>query len=300
MTTSLRSTGATSRFGPGVEPGEQQQVLDQVRHPLGLGLDPAHRERGVRRHRVALAPGQLGVAADGGERVAQLVRGVGDELAHLGLARLPRGERVLDVVEHVVERLPHPADLRGRVGVLGRDADGQRDLAPVERELRDLLGGRGDPVQRAQAACARPCARRPTAPRDGEPGEHGLEPDELRPAGGRRPRAGRPSTATPGDDLPVDGDEVDVPAPGRGSARARAGRPSACPRWRSSARDRVERRVVGMTDSMLAVGADDLADAGRAVGGDGRGERARRLAGDDQLVRAGRAARPGRPAARGR
>ena len=61
-----------------------------------------------------LAPGQLGVAADRGQRVAQLVGRVGHELPHLGLARLPGGQRLLDVVQHVVERLPDPADLGGR------------------------------------------------------------------------------------------------------------------------------------------------------------------------------------------
>ena len=69
---------------PGVQPGQQQQVVDQGGHPRGLGLDPAQRVRdglGV----VLVAAGQFGVAADGGQRGAQFVRGVGDELADPGL-----------------------------------------------------------------------------------------------------------------------------------------------------------------------------------------------------------------------
>ena len=40
------------------------------------------------------------------QRVAQFVRCVGHELPHPRLGRLARSERLLDVVEHVVERLP--------------------------------------------------------------------------------------------------------------------------------------------------------------------------------------------------
>ena len=54
---------------------------------------------------------QLGVAADRGERRAQLVRGVGEEAAQALFARRARGERLLEPVEHRVEREPEPADL---------------------------------------------------------------------------------------------------------------------------------------------------------------------------------------------
>ena len=103
-------------------PGQQQQVLDEPLHPQRLGLDARQRVGDRRGHRLALATGQLGIPADGGERGAQLVRGVGDELAHPLLALVTRLQRALDVVEHVVEREPDLADLGARVGVARRGA----------------------------------------------------------------------------------------------------------------------------------------------------------------------------------
>ena len=72
------------------------------------------------RHRigvVAHALRQLGVAADRGQRRAQFVAGVGDELAHPGLAGLPRRQRGRDVVEHPVQRRPELPNLGARVGI---------------------------------------------------------------------------------------------------------------------------------------------------------------------------------------
>ena len=110
---------------------------------------------------VAVAPGQLGVAADRRQRRAQLVAGVGDEPAHPGLAGLPRGQGVGDVVEHPVQRAADLADLGARIGVGIRHPLGQRDLAPVQRQLADPGGGRGDPAQRPQRAAHDDAARRP-------------------------------------------------------------------------------------------------------------------------------------------
>ncbi len=104
--------------------------------------------------------------------------GIGDEAAHLGLAGLPGGERLLDVVQHVVERLSHPADLGRGVGVRRRDADGQGHLAAVERQLGDLLGGRGDPVEWPQAAGDHG-AGGDDRPGHGEQGQDRLQPDQL-------------------------------------------------------------------------------------------------------------------------
>ena len=72
--------------------------------------------------------------------------GVGDELAHAGLAGLPRGERAADVAEHPVERRADLADLGARVGVDRRHPLGERDLAAVQRQLGDPAGGGGHPV----------------------------------------------------------------------------------------------------------------------------------------------------------
>ena len=71
----------------GVQPGQQQQVLDQRGHPLGLRRDPGERVLG-RPARAVARRRQLGVAADRGQRGAQLVAGVGDELAQPRLAVL--------------------------------------------------------------------------------------------------------------------------------------------------------------------------------------------------------------------
>ena len=76
----------------GVQPGQQQQVLDQRGHPGRLRLHPAHRVRHIVRYPGIAAPRQLGVPADGGQRRAQFVAGVGDELADPGLAGLPGGQ----------------------------------------------------------------------------------------------------------------------------------------------------------------------------------------------------------------
>ena len=136
----------------GVEAGEEEQVLDELLHPQRLGLDPADGVGDGGGHGVRLAAGQLGVAADRGERGPQLVRGVGDELPHLRLALLPGLERRLDVVEHRVEGEGDLADLGALVGVVRRDAHRERDVTRVELEPRDAAGGGGDPVEGREAA----------------------------------------------------------------------------------------------------------------------------------------------------
>ena len=125
-----------------VEPRERQQVLDQHAHARGLVLDPPHRLLDVLVGARGAHPVQLGVAADRGERRAQLVRGVGDELAQAVLARLALGEGALEPVEHLVERNADAADLGALVGRL--DAVG-------EVAARDPPGGVADAVEREQA-----------------------------------------------------------------------------------------------------------------------------------------------------
>lgn len=102
---------------PRVEPGEQQQILDEQRHPPGLGLDPPERVPGVGPDVLSSASGQLGVPANGGEGSAQLVTGVGDELPDPRLALLPCVQRPVDVIEHPVERGTDLADLGVRIGL---------------------------------------------------------------------------------------------------------------------------------------------------------------------------------------
>jgi hypothetical protein len=125
-----------------VEPGEHQQVLDEDTHARGLLLDAPHRLLRLRRAARGAHAEQLGVAADRGQRRAQLVRRVGDELAQAVLALLALGERTLEAVEHRVERDPEAPDLGAGVGGL----DAVRQVAAGDR-----AGGVAHAVEREQA-----------------------------------------------------------------------------------------------------------------------------------------------------
>ena len=154
-----------------VQPRQRQQVLDEHAHARGLVLDPAHRLGDV----LGLARGahaeQLGVAADRDQRRAQLVRGVGDEAAQPLLARLARGERVLEPVEHAVQREPEPADLGARVGRLdavGEVAAGDRRggvAHAVEREQADAHDDEREAADQRRARRRSRCPRRAAAAR---------------------------------------------------------------------------------------------------------------------------------------
>ena len=99
-----------------IQPSQQQQVVDQPAHPGGLGLDPFHGVRDIRRQLVAGTTGQLGVPANCGQRRPQFVTGVGNELTYLALALLPCGQRVGHMAEHAIERSTNLPDLGVRLG----------------------------------------------------------------------------------------------------------------------------------------------------------------------------------------
>ena len=124
-----------------VEARERQQVLDEHAHACRLVLDPAHRLLDVGGRAGRAHPEQLRIAADRRQRGPQLVRRVGDELAQPVLARLALGERVLEAVEHGVEREPDAADLGARV----RAGDAMREVA-----ARDPARRVPDAVERQQ------------------------------------------------------------------------------------------------------------------------------------------------------
>ena len=160
------------RPDPLVEPGEREQVLDQPLDPPHLGHRHAPRPAAPpRRVGLLLAGEDFELAADRGQRAAQLVRGVGDELA------LP-GEGVVEAVEHVVERL-------GEGRELGR---GGRARFEPWRQVPgvDLAGGRREPPQRRGGARGQEVA-----------GEERRDERRPRRPGGRsvRPRPGRPRSA---------------------------------------------------------------------------------------------------------
>ncbi len=87
-----------------VEAREREEVLDEHAHAGGLLLDPAHRLLGVRGIARGPEAEELGVAAHGGQRGAELMGGVGEEPAQALLARLALGEGLLEPGEHGVER----------------------------------------------------------------------------------------------------------------------------------------------------------------------------------------------------
>ncbi len=133
-----------------VQPGQQQHVLDQGGHPRGLLLDLA--EGGADVVVVGAAARQLGVARDGGQRRAQLVRGVRDELADLLLAAVPGLEGGLHVGEQGVERGAHLADLGALVGEVLRHAFGEVDVALGQRQRGDRVRGGRHLGQRPELA----------------------------------------------------------------------------------------------------------------------------------------------------
>jgi hypothetical protein len=145
-----------------VEPGEQQQVVDEDAHPGGLGQHAAEGVRHLLRGVAAPQQGELRVAADGGQGSAQLVAGVGGEAAQPGLARRPPSQGVLHVAEHPVERQSDLAGLGGRIRV--GHPGGQRHLAGLQRQLGHLRGRGGDPAQRAE--------REPDPEEPDDPGEY--------------------------------------------------------------------------------------------------------------------------------
>ena len=100
--------------------GQQQQIVHEPLHPLGLRAHETRDPRHVLARHVGLASQHLELAPHHGQRRAQLVRRVRHERA---LAR----ERVVQAVEHVVERLGEKADLVAGAG----GAHAMRDVAGV-------------------------------------------------------------------------------------------------------------------------------------------------------------------------
>ena len=153
-----------------VEPGQQQEVLDQQPHPGRLVLDPPHQAVQLGRVARPALPVQLGEAPDGGQGRAQLVAGVGHEAPHpvlgapgrllgaagAGLGGGPGPEGRLDLGQHGVEGPAEPADLGARVAVghpAGQVAGGDRPGRLLDLDQRPQAGpddGRPDRGQGQQ------------------------------------------------------------------------------------------------------------------------------------------------------
>ena len=169
-TTSARSTGSTD-VGQRLVAGQLDQVADQRGQLLDLGAHVVEQlgaglRRQPRRRLVGLGE-QVEVGAQRGERGAQLVAGVGDQLA-LPVAR--GGQRG----EHLVERRGQPGDLvvaLDRQRVAGPRCGRSRSTAAVSRRT-------GRRPLRATAQPAMPAAITPARPKrsitDAELAEHVL------------------------------------------------------------------------------------------------------------------------------
>ena len=127
-TTSERSIGSWRAIAPGVGAGEQQEVGDQ----------PAHAARGAqgRGRRLALLAlerllEQLEVRQHGGQRRAQLVRGVGHELPLAREGRLGLAAGGVERAQHALERARELADL-----VVGFGRGIATDVSPVRSTRR--------------------------------------------------------------------------------------------------------------------------------------------------------------------
>ena len=130
-----------------VEVRQQQQVLDDHAHPLGLRLDPAHRKRQVVGPAGRAAVKQLGEAAHRCQRRAQLVRRVGHEPAQPILRLPPLLEGLLDLGQHHVQGSGQVTDL-GAGRLLWH--------ALCEVAAGDRRGRVLDPHQRPQLAAHQP------------------------------------------------------------------------------------------------------------------------------------------------
>ncbi len=97
---------------------EEQQVVDQHAHTVGLLLDPPHRLGEVFRTLGRTATEQLGVPANGGQWRSQLMGRIAHEAPQPRLGRSALVERVLDLLQHLVERESQPPDLGVFVGGL--------------------------------------------------------------------------------------------------------------------------------------------------------------------------------------
>ena len=131
-----------AQLAPGVQAGQQQQVLDERRHPHRLGVHALQGVGGLLR-KVGIGPlpaDELGVAADRGQRCAQLVGGVGDELTHLRLRALAPLERVARTAHRVASQ---PLE-RGEVSIKDRveesDLTSSAEVGHVGGALNTLLG----------------------------------------------------------------------------------------------------------------------------------------------------------------
>ena len=205
---------------PFVEPGEEQEIVDQEAHALRFASDPAHRAREVVRPRRCSAGEELGIRTDRGQRGPQLVRRVGHEAPELLLRRLAFLEGCLDLREHRVQREPEAADL----GLFVDALDALRKVARGDAPRR-----RGDGVERPEAEPYHPEPERRERGKDRcrdeqldeeEPVERPVHVAQRRGDDEHRPRTGLDRGANAVATVSVDGRDGEVAH----ALEARAGR----------------------------------------------------------------------------
>ena len=97
-----------------IQLGQEQEVLDQAPHARRFLLDPLQRSVDARLVGEPAPAQQFGVPPDRRQGRAELVGGVGHELAQALLGGRLLGEGLLDLGEHLVEGGPEASDLGGR------------------------------------------------------------------------------------------------------------------------------------------------------------------------------------------
>ena len=175
--------GGLVQRAPLVEAGQEQQVVHQDAHALGLLLDAAHGDGQVLGALGRTPAEELGVAPDRRQRGPQLVGGIRHEPPEPRLGGGPFGEGRLDLAEHGVEGQAQPAHLGALVGRL--DPTGQVPGG-------DGPGGGADGVERTQADADDPGRQPADEHQDGD-GDDELDPHQPRAAWlARRSAAGPP------------------------------------------------------------------------------------------------------------
>ncbi|GHI96384.1 hypothetical protein TPA0905_58550 [Streptomyces olivaceus] len=151
------------------ELGEQEEVVDQAAHAVGVVHDPAVRLPAPPAGHPGLVDEQLGETLDRRERSAQFVTRVRHEPPHAPLRVLGPVQGAAEPVEHRVERQTQAPHLR--VGV------GHRHVQ-LQVARGDVLGGALHPGERTQAEADGGVAQQHHAAR-GQRAESDTEPEQL-------------------------------------------------------------------------------------------------------------------------
>ncbi len=105
--------------------GQDEESLEEPLHLVEFGAQPPGEHRGLRRDRFRLGLRDVERGAHGGQRGAQLVRGVGDEPALGGERALQPGQQLVDGVGEILDLVQRAGDGEPLVQVVRRDPAGR-------------------------------------------------------------------------------------------------------------------------------------------------------------------------------